>query len=191
MAEKPIVAVSEKTHLTVLCRPEEPILDTKGVMIGKKRRLYASFTRGAAPGWALDEAIRRFKFNTKPDEIPHAAVVGTFDSALARELNGWTDEEHDAVVRGLRAADGGDFIIVEPPKTPAPWASYDELTIQGKRTWEMVAEKNVQIALDTGVPLENVILYEQQNRNDPRLLEHYRSVQREQEASQEVAVVEA
>lgn len=76
------------------------------------------------------------------------------------------------------------YLLVEQPRTEAPWPSYDELTIHGQRNAAKVAETNLQVAAATGVDLEQLIAYERENRNDKRIIEAYEAARAEQEAAE-------
>ena len=65
------------------------------------------------------------------------------------------------------------YILVEKPKLPAPWPTYDELVVHGQRKHGNVAKQNIETAKTTGVSLEHLIAYERQERNDPRIIEAY------------------
>lgn len=171
--EPPIIAVSDKANLQVVCRLEEPITDTKGTFVGKRKRLVAQFTRGGAPAWILEEASKRFDFRGRADGEPIAMMVGVFDSAQMAKQYRWSEDEHDAVVRHLRDTANPYWFIAEEPRVPAPWPTYDKLQIAGTRTWEKVAARNLETAEETGIPVDSLVAYERQNRNDPRILEVY------------------
>lgn len=175
MAEAPIVAVSDKAALQVVCKIEVPALhDTAGRQVAKgERKLVAQFVRGGAPDWVIEEAQKRFDFKGRGDGEPVSMLIGVFDSALAKAQQRWTDDEHDAVVRHLRGTQNPYWFIAEEPRVGAPWPTYDKLTVQGRRTSEQVAEKNVETATEIGVPLESLVAYERQNRNDAKVVAAY------------------
>ena len=176
--EPPIIAVSDKSNLQVVCRLEEPITDTHGTFVGKKKRLVAQFTRGGAPAWILEEASKRFDFKGRGDGEPIALMIGVFDSAEMASRYKWTEDEHDAVVRHLRDTPNPYWFIAEEPRVDAPWPTYDRLQIAGTRTWEKVAARNLETAEETGIPVDSLIAYERQNRNDERILQAYEEVAR-------------
>lgn len=186
MAEAPIVAVSDKAHLQVVCKLEEPALhDTSGRVVKRaERRLVAQFVRGGASDWVLRAATERFNFTGRGDGEPLSMMVGVFDSGLAKSQQRWTDDEHDQVVRFLREETNPLWFIVEEPKLEAPWPTYDKLTVQGRRTSEQVAEKNIQTAVEIGVALEDLVAYERQNRNDAKVIAAYERALEEQRAGE-------
>lgn len=179
MAEAPIIAVSDKAALQVTCKVENPALhDTSGrVVKEKERRLVAQFVRGGAPDWVIEEATKRFKFGGRGDGESPAMMIGVFDSEIAARQNVWSEEETDSVIRHLRDTQNPKWFIAEQPKVAAPWSSYDALVVQGQRTAEKVAARNVELAAETGTPVELLIAYERQNRNDQRILAAYLEAQ--------------
>lgn len=89
-------------------------------------------------------------------EVSPRSRIGLFDSKRAQLDHGWSDEEHDLVVEGLRSSDllGNEFIEVETPKRPAPWSGYDRLNA-----------KQVLAAVEaTGVDPREVLAYELENQ---------------------------
>lgn len=171
--EAPIIAVSDKSNLQVVCRLEEALTDTQGTFVGKRKRLVAQFTRGGAPAWVVDEASKRFDFKGRAQDEPIAMMIGVFDSAETARRYKWTDDEHDAVVCHLRDTPNPYWFIAEQPRVAPPWPTYEALAIQGQRTWEKVAAQNLATAEATGIPLDDLIAYERQNRNDDRILAAY------------------
>lgn len=186
MAEAPIIAVSDKAQFQRVCRVEEPALhDTSGRVVKPKvRKLVAQFQRGGAPDWVIEQASQRFDFKGRGDGEPLAMLIGVFDSALARDAHKWTEEEHDAVVREIRDTQNPYWFVAEQPKLPAPWPTYDRVTVQGRRTSEQVAEKNIATATDIGVSLDDLIAYERQNRNDAKVIAAYEQALEEQRANE-------
>ena len=190
--EDPIICVSDKSQLQVVCRLEEPITDTTGTYVGKRKRLVAQFQRGGAPDWVVGEAEKRFDFKGRGDGEPTQMMIGVFDSAQTAAAYKWSEEEHDVVVRHLRDTQNPYWFVAEQPKVPAPWPTYDNLVVQGQRTWEKVAAKNIETASDTGISLESLVAYEKQNRNDERILAAYeQAVRAAEEAIPAEELVEA
>lgn len=182
MAEAPIIAVSDKAALQVTCRPEADALhDTAGRMVApKQRRLVAQFVRGGAPQWVIEKAQERFEFRGRGDGEPVEMLIGVFDSELATAQHRWTEDERDTVIRHLRDTQNPYWFIAEEPRVEAPWPSYDKLVAQGQRTADKVAARNLELAAETGKPVELLIAYERQNRNDQRILAAYQAALEEQ-----------
>lgn len=177
MAEAPIIAVSDKSNLQRVCRLEDPgLFDPQGRRVSpRQRKLVAQFVRGGAPPWIVEQARERFDFRGRGDGEPIEMMIGVFDSAMAAKQHRWSEDEHDAVVREIRDTVNPYWFIAEQPQVPAPWPTYDALTVQGRRTAEAVAAENVETAAKIGVPLGDLVAYEAQNRNDERILAAYRA----------------
>ena len=56
--EPPVIAVSNKPNLQVLCRPEDPgLFDAQGRTVSpKKRKIVGQFVRGGIPDWVIARA---------------------------------------------------------------------------------------------------------------------------------------
>lgn len=105
---------------------------------------------------------------------------------------GWLRREVEEFVRNYHTH-GRDYIILVADPVPAPWPTYDELTIHGQRKAEVVARRNIEIAHATGIPLDALLAYESQNRNDARIISAYEAAKHEvvPEAAPDVELVEA
>lgn len=124
--------------------------------------------------WEEDLARATFQFrgtNTTEDEVtlidPVLQRVSVFET-------GWVPEEiRDRVEKILleHPQRGHDFVLAERPKLTPPWPRYDDLTAQGRRTVEMVAEKIVEKVRDDGYDPVQVAEYERQTLNRPEVLE--------------------
>jgi len=172
VASAPIYVISDKSNLRVYVSGSEPILDSKGQYIGKTQPLVAQFIKGGAAGWAIEEAEKVFNFSGRSHDEPVSMMVGVFDSAVAKEANNWSDDQHDRVVAHFKKGNPY-WRVVEAPKPEAPWPNYDELGPQGKRTTEIVAEKNLATAGEIGVSVNALIDYERATRNDAKIIAAY------------------
>lgn len=155
---------------------DEAIYTPKGDVAGTKPRLFAQFSRGACPDWALDEVSKRLTFRGHPDELPLTARMGVFDSDLAAKERGWSDEDKKVLEDWLDSRQGATngFIRIELPRVDAPWPKITELTVHGRRTPDLVAEKMVETAQDIGVELDVLLRFVKQELGnhgwDDRLL---------------------
>lgn len=174
-----LLCVSDHANLCVTVRAAKPPLyDDRGNLTRERiRGLAAQFERGGCPDWAKEVVFKRFSFRGIPDGIAREHRIGTFDSLQAQQDLRWSDEEREIVERFLEqhASRTANFIVVQKPRVEAPWASYDELTVVGRRTAGMVAEKIVQVIRDTGVNPDAVIQYELENANRPEVVEAVRA----------------
>jgi hypothetical protein len=174
-----LLCVSDHANLRVVVRSARPAMyDDRGNLVRERLPgLAAEFTRGGCPEWAKQIAYETFEFRGLPDGVSRDYRLGVFDSFQAQQDNNWSDDDRQEVERKLveRAGASRDFIIVSKPKIPAPWSSYDELTVHGRRTAAHVAEKIVQIVRDTGVNPDSVLQYELENANRPEVVEAVRA----------------
>lgn len=121
----------------------------------------------------MDEVLGRLNFRGLAEGEPVTLRMGTFDSIIAQGQYGWSDEERELVESELDKRQGSQWIRIEAPKLTPPWPKYDDLKVHGQRTFEKVAEKNIETAEAIGASLEDLIAYERQNRNDERIIELY------------------
>lgn len=188
MPQEHLLAISDHAAYVLHVLNERKDFTPKGDVSRERGPVTIYFERGGAPEWAKQIAFEKLPFNGVPPGYPKEFGMGVFDSKEAREKYGWDDEEYEAVLARLRQYDGtGDYVIVEQPRLAAPWSSYDELTVQGQRTAEKVAERNLETARATGTPVSDLIAYEEQNRSDDRIIAVYRAAL---EAEPEVAADE-
>lgn len=152
------------------------------------KELFAKFEVADAKPEEREFGAQVFKFAGLPEDRdtnehvrPHYRVAG-FDSEKAKEMYGWTDEEHDIVVNVLRnsPANGDEFIEVTPVKAPLPWPTYDSLTS---------AKKIVELASSIGVSLDDVLAYERQNANRDEVIDAIDAALNLQEESEGPEVV--
>lgn len=140
--------------------------DDKGRLIrGGKRRLYAKFTRGTAPEWAVQQAASIFQFKSMPENLTPAQWLAAYDSQSDGPWN--PDErkiiEDELVFRG--------YLAVEPEKLKAPYPMYDKhRKVSGRRTVEH-AIKDITAAYESaGFDVDAAVAYEQENGNDPSVV---------------------
>lgn len=131
-------------------RPEKPAIhDTNGRMIAdKQRRIVIQFSRGTAPQWVKEIAVKTFEFRKRPVEIPVETWVSYYDSVEDQSTRGWTDEEREEIENVLSVA--FDVLKIEPPELAKPWPTIDKLRS---------ADKIAETAEDIGVELQVVVDY--------------------------------
>ena len=183
-----MLCVSEHANLRVTIRAAKPALyDDRGNLTREKiRGLTAEFTRGGCPEWAKPIVFSTFEFRGIPDGVSREYRLGTFDSFQAQQDMRWSDEERELVERELvRIAQiTRDFIIVQKPRVAAPWPTYDDLQVVGRRTAAIVAEKVVDVIRATGVNPDSVVQYELENANRPEVVAAVRAFKVEGQASE-------
>lgn len=130
-------------------------------------------------------ALERLGWNglgtTHPDSLEHIVPVhkiGVFDSEVAQELHGWTDDQRRQIERSLldSSEHGTEFVVFETPKAAKPWPNYDQIKVVGQRTPAKVAEKIAEMTLDLGLDAGSVLAYEQENANRVEVVEALRAL---------------
>jgi hypothetical protein len=125
------------------------------------RGLEARFNRRLTTDYEKEVGVSTFKFPGIPEDrdtrsdVAGFSRISCFDTEQAKAEQGWTDDEHELVLAKLRTHPqyGQELVEVMQPKRPAPWAGYDNLS---------PAKIADAVAL-TGVPVAEVIAYEQEN----------------------------
>lgn len=130
----------------LIVRSEGPaIYDQAGRMIKPKaRRLYADIGEGIpAPYWELAKEL--FPAYAEQTEKPIERYGGFYDSIVDQQQRGWTDEEREVIEQKFLEV-GGDYVRVELPKAPLPYAAYEkQRKIHGRRTLEHVISDIKQV----------------------------------------------
>lgn len=144
----------------VVVRNETPALyDTGGRMIAPvKRRLFAKFTRGVAPTWAVEIAEKTFELRKMHLEVTVQQWIAYYDSVEDQAAMGWTDEERKAIEEKLDGHHAA--MLVERPRVAAPWPTYDE-THHGK-----IAALAEELGL-----VSQALAYEADNKKRPSVIE--------------------
>jgi hypothetical protein len=158
--------VSPSANLKVSVQSKTPVFSQKtGEKIATTRQIRAQFAPGGAlPVWAKEQALARLSWRGLPPEIQPGEQIAWFDSDQYAYENDLSAEEKQLLEDVLERQQGEDFVRVEQPKIEAPWKSYAELTVHGRRTAAIVAEKIVELVQATGTDPEHVIRYERENR---------------------------
>lgn len=160
----------------VTVRNEKPIFSLKtGERIGLERRVFANLERGYMPDWAVSIAEETFAMGGKPPSIPTQRWIASYDSVLAQQLEGWTDEERRMIEEKLMAQ--GDVLLIEQPALDPPYAQYDKhRKTAGQRKLEHVLSDISASYELAGFDINQAVRYEQQNLNDPVVIEHLQSL---------------
>lgn len=156
--------ISETTK-TFIARPERAIYDpATGRRVNAERSLFVKFRRREAPLWAREVGVREFQMVAKPPHMDAAEWVSFVDTLAEQQAHGWSDDEREIVDNRLRSE--RQVIEVHVPVPEAPWRNYGDLT----------AKQNLDLAVKTATPVSELISYEQQTRNDPKVIAEYQSV---------------
>lgn len=94
--------------------------------------------------------------NTNSHASPRIRMSG-FDTVLAQEREGWTDEERMVVEDALRGSDdfGVAFVEIPAQRVQKPWATYEDTPVA----------QLLDLAAAVGVSVEDVLAFEKQNQN--------------------------
>jgi hypothetical protein len=110
---------------------------------------------------------RRKTDSTLTTDSPLDWRIGTFDTSTIDD-----PELRELVEQALLNHDGygRDYMVFEKPRTPKPWANYDNLKAQGRRTNDMVADEICRLVLEIGVDVGQTMGYESENLNRPEVM---------------------
>lgn len=134
-----------------------------------EKGLEAQFEPRGMSAYEKETAAKLLRFHGLPEDketgtdVSPRSKMGLFDSEAAAKTFRWTQEDHDLVVETLRndMGFGIDYVEIETPKRPAPWAAYDKLEDE---------DRIVETALEIEAPLADVLAYERENLNRPGLV---------------------
>ena len=114
---------------------------------------------------------------------PRSRISG-FDSERAQVMYGWTDDERELVEYTLRNSPhyGDEFMEVTPQPAEKPWPTYDDVSDP---------DKIVEVALAIGIPLEDVIAYELENRKSAPVIDALYDALNPEEEAEDVLLIEA
>ena len=163
--------VSEYTETVTVRAHKDNFSQASGEKVGATPAAKIHLPRGVAPEWAVDVARAHFKFTNRGliEVERYCAYVDTEEWARL----GNYDDDLRRRAESLLLAKYPTVIAVDPPKLKPPWPTYDKLQPQGQRTPLKVAERNLELAEETGVPVEDLVTYEKLNRNNPEIVAAY------------------
>lgn len=155
--------ISEKEK-DVTVRPQKLLFSPQsGERIGLQRRVFAQFTRGALPTWALGAGVQNFTMAARPADIEPTRWLSSYDSEADQRERKWTDEERKLIEDHLRGKAG--ILLVEQPLVSAPTPGYvKQTTPQGQRTAEKCVKRAVEYVTDEGFDAETLIAFERQEQ---------------------------
>lgn len=152
--------VSDSANLRITVRKPQTFYTPKGDVSHVAQRIVAQFQRGGIPSWAEAFVADKLDWRGEDSSFDRSTRTGVYDTTEQQKQNNWTDEERLEVERFLDERQAGNnFIRVEPPKVDAPWPAITTLTVHGRRTTDIVADKMVETASEIGADLQSVILF--------------------------------
>lgn len=172
--------ISPSGALRIVLIHEKTRADTDGFNRTVEPGYTVEFKQGLLDGFEYQLARERLHFsagvrdrqNMDGSPFDYIRMAGVFDTEWIEDPELRAEVEQKMLANdGCGKAD--TFILVEVPKLPAPWPSYDDLKPTGQRTPEKVAQRNLETAQTIGVPVEDLIAYEKQERNHERILAVY------------------
>ena len=150
---------------------EKIVTDGKGVAmyVTTRKPVIAFFDKLGLMDHEADVALEKLNFTALPEGVPPLTRVGVWDSeAYCLENYEDPDERRDMQiqiderVRDLaKKFSPRDFIIVDTPKAPIPWPSYDNDPV----------EDILKLQERLEVSPEVVRRYEQENQDRPEIVE--------------------
>ena len=171
--------ISNTADFRLKLRDAKSVYTPKGDLLAVEPKIKAIFQHGVAPQWAVEQAQAAGMIVTgKPDGTLMQPYFSAYDTSAAAEIAGWDAETQAWVEQRLLSnpAHGSTYIRVEPVRLKAPWPAYDKLVAQGARTVEKVAAKIAEKVLEDGYDPADVIAYEAENANRPRVIETLREL---------------
>ena len=133
-------------------------VDRTGVVqeIVKQSPVVLQFEHFAITAEEEAEALKAFNFTGLPEGVNPLTTLGVWDSIIYQRTHSLTDEERINIEDALRKkgenAGWQRFIIVDAPRAPKPWPTYDE---DGEDDVVAIAERLNLV--------EAVVAYEKEN----------------------------
>jgi len=163
--------ISRHDGFGVLVQGEDRINFANGSSQVTRKEIAAYFKPGMLRPHEREAAIAKFNFNGLYQEMDEATMVppdyriGLFDSMLAQEQNGWTDEEREMVEQRLSsdAEKYGNLLVAPRSSVPPPWPNYDVYT--------GTAQKLMQKLLAEGHDISKTLTYERETQDRPKVVE--------------------
>ena len=146
---------------------KEAHLGPNGQMVPAVTPLDAQFNPDLRNDEDLAFAMSTFNFRGLPiyesgKEVGASYRVSVFDSEIARQQNGWTEDDEAEVVAALRGSsmNGTAFAEMIPEPAVKPWNGYDDIEDAGRI---------LELAQAIDADLQKVLAYETENQNRPEV----------------------
>lgn len=143
--------------ITVFEGNEQIVVDARGFAqtVQLEKPVIANFERSGLLDNEIEAALTSFTFAGLPEGINPLTRIAVFDteaycSRLPADRRDELQVKIDQRLRELALDSPSDFIVVDPPEVPRPWATYDECSIE-----EILALQSA-----TGCNPESVYRYE-------------------------------
>lgn len=165
-----------------------------------QRGILAEWEQGALSDREVEEGLDKLgPFNGMPmyeDEVTPVSPrsrLRVYDTDVAAKVEQWDKPTQDFVEDYLlnHELHGKSFVMVEAQKAAAPWPAYDKLTVQGRRTIDLVVAKIVEKIEEDGYQPADVLAYERENLNRPEIIDAVEALEPAPTRLVEELVVEA
>lgn len=123
----------------------------------------ALFQQAGCTEWERKLALDKFDFKAIGDGEDPVRRVSAYDTDTEADRHAWSPETKRQIEALLDAQQGVEYFRVERPRRPAPWPTYDEITVQGRRTVDLVAEQIQEKTREMGFDPSEIIAYEREN----------------------------
>lgn len=148
------------------------------------------FVFGDLTEWERKQALDHWSNNMRglgQNEEP-LWRFSSYDTLVAAEQHEWTPEMRVKFEQVLRTSpsNGVDYIIIDKPLVPKPWPKYDDLTVVGRRTIDIVCKEITDRVSDLGLDVESVKIYERENLNRPEVLAALAGLQTVEDPTEEI-----
>lgn len=128
--------------------------------------IHAQFETSGLTEWEQIVALENFDFSGLPEGVNPLTRVSVFDSEayvqrFPKDERAGIQAKIDERLTELQEIFPSEFRIVEKPRQPAPWPTYDEATL----------EEILELQMVSGWSPEQIRLYEVENKNRPDVIE--------------------
>lgn len=181
--------VSKSAKYRVIVQGDQYMVLQNGERQQIRKPLVADFNDRTLTSDEVEFGIKNFVHRglpmdpgTEEDLSPRPRISG-FDTELAQNEHGWTDEEREMVEEKLLSSHAlnVEFMLLVPDPAAKPWPTYDALTD---------VDEIVSIAVATGT-VDAALAYERENRNSAAVLEALEEAHAGGEEAEAPVVIEA
>jgi hypothetical protein len=144
-------------------------MDSTGTIVeySDNKPVLAQFGRLGLTEWEEIAAIETFDFSALPEGTNPLTRISVFDTeGLVAHMEDGPEKDayHEKVEKRLEFLAGlfpSEFKIIPKPRSPKPWPSYDENSV----------EEIFELQAATGVDPQDIRLYEVENQDRPEVIE--------------------
>jgi hypothetical protein len=188
-----LLFISTSPNLRINIRNEKTHYTPQGDVDHIDQPWFAQFGgAGNCPDFAREAAkgMPTFWHGIGQDQDPYMRI-SYFDTVQWQQETGASDADREFLEGRLITIETGDHMLVEMPTLAPPWPAYDKLTVQGRRTIDLVAEKIAGKISEDGYSPDDVAAYESANLNRPEVLAAIAALTSEDDAEPADVLIEA